>query len=424
MAKKKEETKENFGVVAEPRVSMGSDLLDLLVGGDKGVYGLPFGAILQLYGDSSTGKTFVKNEIIAATYWALKKLGIPFTWESDDCETGDTFDTSRMYGFDIHPSDRRIGTKVVHDSETIEEMDAKLSLMIQSIPAGAFGIYAVDSLDGLADATKKKKEAERLKKLESGDEVVDAGDYGAQIAKFLSQDFFRNKHRALEKAHILLVIVSQTRTNMGAGNYAPKRKTSNGDAMEFYCHTRILFKRVSDIVKNGKKVGVYVKATTTKSKTPRPYREVFYSAYFDYGIDNIGSNIDYLFDLRTADEGKLKKSAEAIAWSENAKSKSFDNLKQWLQDNNLMDACKADKKATTNSTALSAGWILDWVNGKDQSIKDSFDAYFGEEYTRDELIKLCEDNPEMNAELTRRVREKWEALEDAVATNRPSKYGT
>lgn len=425
MAKKKED-KENFGVVATPRVSMGSDLLDLLVGGDKGVYGLPFGAIIQLYGDSSTGKTFIKNEIIAATYWALKKLNIPFVWESDDCETGDTFDTTRMYGFDIHPSERRIGSKVVHDAETIEEMDAKLSLMIQTIPADAYGIYAVDSLDGLADATKKKKEAERLKKLESGDEVVDAGDYGAQIAKFLSQDFFRNKHRPLEKAHILLVIVSQTRTNMGAGTYAPKRKTSNGDAMEFYCHTRVQLKRVSDIVKNGKKVGVYVKATTTKSKTPRPYREVFYSAYFDYGIDNIGSNLDYLFDLRTADEGKLKKSAEAIAWSENAKPKTLDNLKQWLNDNNYMDECKADKKASTNgSSALSVGWVLDWVaDKKDPAMMESFNNYFGEEYSRDELIKLCEDNPEMNAELTRRVREKWEALEDAVATKRPSKYGT
>ena len=58
MAKKKED----FGVIAEePRVRMGSDLLDLLVGGDKGVYGLPFGVIIQIWGDSSAGKTFIKK---------------------------------------------------------------------------------------------------------------------------------------------------------------------------------------------------------------------------------------------------------------------------------------------------------------------------------------------------------------------------
>ena len=66
MAKKQEKA-----VVKEPRVCMGSDLLDLLVGGDKGVYGLPFGAILQIWGDSSAGKSACKNEIIASTYWAM-----------------------------------------------------------------------------------------------------------------------------------------------------------------------------------------------------------------------------------------------------------------------------------------------------------------------------------------------------------------
>lgn len=47
-------------------------------------------------------------------------------------------------------------------------------------------------------------------------------------------------------------------------------------------------------------VGVVVKAKTTKSKTPRPFRECFFSFLYDYGLDNIGTSIDYLFDLRTA----------------------------------------------------------------------------------------------------------------------------
>ena len=35
-----------------------------------------------------------------------------------------------------------------------------------------------------------------------GEEVKDEGDYGAHIAKFLSQDFFRNKHKTLEKKKV------------------------------------------------------------------------------------------------------------------------------------------------------------------------------------------------------------------------------
>lgn len=43
-------------------------------------------------------------------------------------------------------------------------------------------------------------------------------------------------------------------------------------------------------------------------------------------------------------------------------------------------------------------------------------------YTRAQLIEMCEKDPAMREELTRRVREKWERIEDAVKTARPGKY--
>ena len=125
MAKKKENV-----VVEEPRVRMGSDLLDLLIGGDKNVYGLPFGAIIQIWGDSSAGKTFIKNEMIASTYWAMGGPKAKLVWESDDSETGDTFKTERLYGVNIHPEVRKIGPLKFEDSETVEEMDGKLTNML------------------------------------------------------------------------------------------------------------------------------------------------------------------------------------------------------------------------------------------------------------------------------------------------------
>lgn len=422
MAKKKETEQAVRNAADEPTVRMGSDLLDLLIGGAKGVYGLPFGMIIQIWGDSGCGKSAIKNEMIASTYWAMGGPEAKLVWESDDAETGDSFNTPGLYGVEIHPEVRKVGPYKFEDSETVEEMDAKLTNMIDWMPADMYGIYAIDSMDGLADKTKKVKEAKRAEKQKKGEEVVDDGDYGVHLARFLSQDFFRLKHKPLKKKRIALIIVSQTRSNMGAvGMFAPKKKTSNGDALEFYCHTRLKLSKVADIKRDGTVVGAVVKAKTTKSKTPRPYREIMYTFYCDYGIDNIGSNIDYLFDLLD-EKGHLGKVANHIAWSADAKPKNLTNLKAWLKENGWSAACKADRKAAEGIDTLSIDWIIGWAE-EDPDRKKLFDDYFGEEFTRDELIKLCEDNPEMAQELTERVRAKWEACEDSIATKRPSKYG-
>lgn len=410
MAKEKETT---------PTMITGCDLLDLLLGGDKGVYGLPFGSILNIIGDKSAGKSFLKNEIIAANHWAL---GDRMAWESDDTESGDTFDTTRLYGFDIHPADRRIGSKRdIQDAATIEEMDAKVSLFLQSIDKDQVGIYAVDSLDGLSDATREAMEAGRLGQLKQNKEVKDPGDYGAQIAKFLSQQFFRTKHKKLEDARVSLILVSQIRDKMNATAYGPKWEVSCGKALEFYSHTRVFLKTVRQIKKGDLVVGAYVEASTIKSKTPRPYRKAYYSVYFDYGIDNIGSNLDYLFDL-VNDKGEIiKDAAAAIAWDAGAKVKDLPSLTAWLEAQGLKDACRQAKKEKTGNSTLSLAWILEWV-ASDPDRALALDREFGKEFSREQLVEMCEKDPSMREELTRRVREKWEAAEDAAASHRPSKY--
>jgi hypothetical protein len=87
------------------------------------------------------------------------------------------------------------------------------------------------------------------------------------------------------------------------------------------------------------------------------------------------------------------------------------------------EECRAAKKVAEGNTALSAQWILQWAESTPE-LKEALDAHFGVEYTRDQLIKMCEDNPDMNAELTRRVRDRWEREEAAVATGRAPKYNS
>lgn len=399
-----------------PRMLMGCDLLDLATGGEKGVLGMPYGTILNIIGDKSAGKTFLKNEIIAAAY---NKHHDGVAWFSDDTESGDTFDTSYLYGVDIHPADQKIGNKTRQDSETVEEMDANVSMFLENLMPGTLGIYAVDSLDGLADNTRLEMETKRLNQAKQNLVVKDPGDYGAQIAKFLSQQFFRTKHAKLEKAQCSLIIVSQIRDKFNSMGYGRSWEVSCGKALEFYSHTRIFLKTIKQITRGGDIVGAYVEASCIKSKTPRPYRKVRYTVYFDYGIDNIGSNIDYLFDLRD-EKGDLKGAADNIPWDGKAQ-KNLENLTQWLKDNNLLDDCRADKKSAGKGAPLSVQWITEWATATPER-KTLYDKTFGVSYTRDELIDLCDHDKAMAAALTKKVQEKWEAHENEIKTKRTGKY--
>jgi hypothetical protein len=83
---------------------------------------------------------------------------------------------------------------------------------------------------------------------------------------------------------------------------------------------------------------------------------------YDYGIDDVASNLDYLFDLRSEKTGDLLKRAQAITWKEGM-----------------------------------------------------------EPMDRDSLIKYIEEN-KLKKELRQRVIDKWESIEDALASKRPDKY--
>lgn len=400
------------------RILTGCDLLDIVVGGAPGTFGFVPGTIVNFIGDSSAGKSFVKNEVIAASYHS--RGGKKFKWFSDDTETGDTFDTTGLYGFDIMPDDRKILGKPVNHSQTVEEMDAKVGLFLDSLRPGDTGIYAVDSLDGLTDQNKQSRSDKRQKQLEQGKDVESEGTYNLEAHKFLSQDFFKNKHMALDDKNALLIIVSQTREKLDAMAFGQKWRVTADGAMKFYCHTRLLLKGVKQITRADRVVGMVVEATAIKSKTPRPFRKCRFSLYFDYGIDNIGSNLDYLYDLRTP-QGELQKTAcKSIAWDAQA-SKTLPNLREWLKENKLDDQARADKREDTGNSNLAVDWVIEWAE-KDPERAKKFHAHFGISMGREELIEKMENDPKLQRDLTRRVREKWEAEEQAAASNRKGKY--
>lgn len=399
----------------EVYLSTGCTLLDLVVGGGVGM-GMPAGYILNIAGNKSSGKTQLTHELIAKGFHRHKKN---FKWFYDDTERGSTFNSMDLFGVDIRPEDRKIGTKKVEDSETVEEMDAKVGMFCDTMQDGEIGVYVIDSLDGLSTADKEEAADKRMGQLKSGKDVKDDGSYDTSMTKFLSQQFFKTRKDDLNKKNVLLVVLSQIRDKFNAMAFSEKYDITGGRALEFYAHTRLFLTCVRNITRGDRIVGVVVEAKTKKSKTPRPFRSCRYIVYFDYGIDEIGSNLCYLFDLLD-EKGHFKPCANMIPWNQK-KEPSKENITAWLTESGRIGDCKAAKKAKDGKANLSMEFMEEWIA---ETCKEAYEEEFGLTYTLDELIKAADENPALRKEIRKKTILKWEAEEEAARTKRPRKYST
>ena len=386
----------------------GCTLVDMVTGGAKDVFGLPAGRITNVVGDKSSGKTLLCNEIIASNHY---KYGDKFKWMYDDCEAGYSFDTRSAYGFDIV-------TPESNQSSKVEEAFYNITKFIENLKDDEFGIYVLDSLDALTSDEADDLAEERIKAYDN-DKDFDKGSYKMGKAKYLSQEFFPQLCRKLENKNVLLIIVSQVRDNMDMFSFE-KYARAGGKALDFYCSHIVWLATAQKILKKETPVGGAVKLKLTKGKVLRPFRECFYSFYFSYGIDDIGSNLDYLFNLRT-DNGSLSSAnCKSIAWEKDESKLEVNsaNVRKFLQDNKKYEQAIS----TCNNNRFDLGIVIDFIN-KDEELSKLFDEQFEKVMSRDSLISYIENN-NLQDELKRRVIQKWEDFEDSISVKRVKKYAT
>lgn len=268
----------------------GSTVFDLILGG-----GLPVGKIVNIVGDNSTGKTLLACEIIAS---ARKHFGDKLRYRYNDAEAGFSFDSQALYGFDIIDDDKEPST-------TIEELEADLDRELEALQHGETLVYVLDSLDALSSLSEIEAAADRRKALDSG--KVIKGSYGMQKQKFLSE-LFRLQATKIKDKRCCLIVISQVRENIGV-MYGPKYRRSGGKALDFYAAQIVWLAEAERHEKRGRATGITVKAKITKNKIGLPFRTGYIDILFNFGVDDISTNLNYLCDNRT-DTGKLKKNAK------------------------------------------------------------------------------------------------------------------
>jgi len=405
----------------------GCTLLDLVVGGSRGRMGYPAGRFVNIVGDKSAGKSFLCTELIAAAYHSLPKK--QFKWVYDDCEAGYSFNTMDMYGFDIMGD--------AEPSATVEEAFVNIANFAESLKGDQIGIYVLDSLDGLTSDEQDEQDeqaAARIKTVNAG-KAYEKGTYGMGKPKYLSREFFPQLCSMIQDKNILVVIVSQVRENIDPFSFE-KYKRNGGKAMDFYAHTVLWLASLKKIKKKDRPIGVVVKAKTTKSKTPRPFREGVFSILFDYGVDNIGSNLDYLYELRTPG-GDLSPASKAVAWGGGEAPKpSLAKIKKWMKEF-IVKAERAPngKRVSAHDEFEKTGEratlenIFDFLDsyGNPVSLKTAYEKEFGGEgnivLPREKMIKHIEENG-LDGELAQMVAGKWEEIEGSISSQRKKRYAT
>lgn len=277
-ANRKPESAESYGGNTELMISSGSTLLDLAISGGRiRGGGIPSGILVEIFGPASSGKTVILCEIAGN----VQRQGGKILFRDPEARLNREF--AKLFGADI--SDKDYSTP-----DTVPEVFAPIRKW-EPEPEGAIhGVFA-DSLAALSTDW----------------EAEDKDKHGMRRAKEFSQEL-RKTCRIIRNRSFLVVCSNQVRQNLDAGPYGQKYKAPGGEAIPFYSSLRLrtsapskIMKRVKVVGKEIKKaVGIETEIIVHKSSVWEPYHTAPLYILFDYGIDDIRANLQYIKDMTGA----------------------------------------------------------------------------------------------------------------------------
>lgn len=319
-------------------ISSGSTIVNLACTDTPHGYLLK-GKMYHIIGESESGKTWLIMSTLAETcsHSRFKNYRIFL----DNPERGTNMDLSFYFGKNIEnriespePDRKDENGLPMPCSETVEQMYDSLTNQLDEAEKGNYGIiYVVDSMDSLTTEAELKKAGANQKQRDENKKVE--GSYGDGKAKVNSANLRRICSR-LEKSGSILIIVSQERDDIGAMH--PTKTYSGGHALKFYA-TLQLWLRIKEnitftIKGKPRPFGTRSELSITKNRlTGNKERKVSLPIYKSFGIDEIGSMIDWLIEESYWEGGK--KELAKISATEFGVELAKEQLVKHIEENNL-----------------------------------------------------------------------------------------
>lgn len=268
--------KKQHSGTTEQMISTGSTLLDLAISGGRVSHGgIPGGVFVEIFGPSSSGKTVLLCEIAGG----VSRAGGDVMFSDPEARLNKQF--AKLFGLDVTDIDYRIPNTIPEVFRPVRDWEPKPQT------TGAINGVFADSLAALSTDLEMEKE--------EGDKM------GMRRAKEFSEEL-RKTCRIISEKNLLMVASNQIRENLDAGPYGQKWKSPGGMAIEFYASLRLRMKGTEKIKRKtsikGKEVerivGVKSEIEVSKSSVWSFGRQAKVTIIFDYGIDDVRDNLQFL----------------------------------------------------------------------------------------------------------------------------------
>ncbi len=276
-------------LTAKDFLSTGSTLLNLACTGfpDRG---FAKGRYYFIVGDTVSGKTWLSLTCLAEAAKNPNFKGYRFIY--DNAEDGALMDIEKFFGKEVY---ERLEAPSNNYSFSIEDFYYHVDDAIQ---IGKPFIYILDSMDSLSSESEADKFDKTKKAVRAGKGTT--GSYGDGKAKVNSAMLRRVIGKPLLRSGSILIIINQTRDNIGALPFQPKKTRSGGHALEFYACLEMwssVAGQIRKTVKDKKRqLGVNCKIQVKKNRITGRDRTITIPIYNSFGIDDIGSCVDYMLD--------------------------------------------------------------------------------------------------------------------------------
>lgn len=272
-------------------LSTGITLVNLACSGRSNVGLLP-GHFYLFVGDSSSGKTWLTMTILAEAI--RNPLYKDYRLIHDNPERGALMDIKRYFGKSLADKIEPPGKS--GSSKTLEGFYDHVS---DAVRANSSFIYILDSEDALSSESEQKntKTNRSIRRKENGEDTK--GSYGDGKAKVNSSGL-RQAHNSLEDTGSILIIIKQTRDNIGFdAKFNPKTR-SGGRALTFYACMEIWFSVQGKIRRTARGkprvIGTELKIHVKKNRIAGRDRTVVIPFFPSTGMDEVGSMISFLIE--------------------------------------------------------------------------------------------------------------------------------